>query len=638
MTRSNGQGEIWGTLEELLLASAVHRHGTRSWDSVAMEVQNRISLALTPQSCKRKFYELRRRFEAMDHKIDGGDGVIGAVSFDMPWLDELRKLRVAELKREVQHHDLSIVSLQMKVKRLTEERERSVREGEGKADQAKDESEEGVDEPARLVGGGDSGRSCNDSKGTDPGSRSGEANLAEGVVGGAEPAAGDVGVDRPAAEASFNGSSDTIAKGAAASPPVEAAEPVENSDVQSSANLSGKGRRMKKRRVSSTSTAVDEAEADVRVGDGRGGGGGGEPSHVRRDRTVEKSKPLVDFLEIIRSHTYGSVFERRLEIQDSLEYKGLIKRHVDLETVRSKVEKGEHPPDQRSGFFRDLLLLFNNAIAFFPKGSSESVAAFELRRLVSKEATASVTSPASRSESEKEPQPSDDPPPEAKPAETDLIKDSLPPKRGPVLIACRKRSSISAKAAASSTVVEKPNLEAKEESKAETKKSSSGTRGLRTNKVLNPRLKQVSAEEKPAPPSPPPPTKAEKKEAAASAAAAAKKRSEAAKFLNRMKKGGGSSSSLKNSSVAPPSSTAAGGGGSRGDSKRGSASGGGTRKVEGLRHGSGGKKEAKSPAAKRGVGRPPKRAAPPPAKARGKRGREAEAKTAKQPPRKRGRR
>ncbi|KAK1307500.1 hypothetical protein QJS10_CPA10g00093 [Acorus calamus] len=611
MTRSNGQGEIWGTLEELLLASAVHRHGTRSWDSVAMEVQNRISLALTPQSCKRKFYELRRRFEAMDHKIDGGDGVIGAGSFDVPWIDELRKLRVAELKREVQHHDVSIVSLQIKVKRLTEERERSVREGEGKADQAKDSSEEGVDEPARLVGGGDSGRSCNDSKGTDPGSRSGEANPAEGVVGGAEPAAGDVGVDRPAGEASFNGSSDTIAKGAAASPPVEAAEPVENSDVQSSASLSGKGRRMKKRRVSATSTAVDEAEeeADVRVGDGRGGGGGGEASHVRRDRTVEKSKPLVDFLQIIRSHTYGSVFERRLEIQENLEYKGLIKRHVDLETVRSKVDRGEYPSDQRPGFFRDLLLLFNNAIAFFPKGSSESVAAFELRRLVSKEAPASETSHASRSESEKEPQQSNDPPPatpqEAKPRETDLIKDSLPPKRGPVLIACRKRSSISAKAAASSIVDEKPNLEAKEESKAETKKSSSGTRGLRTNKVLNPKLKQVSAEEKPAPPQPPPPTKAKKKAAVAPAAAAAKKRSEAAKFLNRMKKGGGSpsSSSLKSSSVAPPSSTAAGGVGSRGDSKRGSTSGGGTRKVEGLRHGSGGKKEAKAAevsAAKRG--------------------------------------
>uniref|UniRef100_A0A453L499 Myb-like domain-containing protein n=1 Tax=Aegilops tauschii subsp. strangulata TaxID=200361 RepID=A0A453L499_AEGTS len=34
-------GEIWGTLEELLLAFAVCRHGTASWDSVATEVQAR---------------------------------------------------------------------------------------------------------------------------------------------------------------------------------------------------------------------------------------------------------------------------------------------------------------------------------------------------------------------------------------------------------------------------------------------------------------------------------------------------------------------------------------------------------------------------------------------------------------------
>ncbi|PAL65070.1 hypothetical protein CEJ83_20735, partial [Acinetobacter baumannii] len=51
------QQQQWGTLEELLLACAVNRHGTRSWDSIAMEVQNRSSAlsSLTPQSCRDKF-------------------------------------------------------------------------------------------------------------------------------------------------------------------------------------------------------------------------------------------------------------------------------------------------------------------------------------------------------------------------------------------------------------------------------------------------------------------------------------------------------------------------------------------------------------------------------------------------------
>ncbi|KAK1287236.1 hypothetical protein QJS10_CPB19g00972 [Acorus calamus] len=371
MTRPDSQDEIWGTLEELLLASAVHRHGTKSWDSVAAEVQNRIHLPLTAQSCKRKFHDLRRRFETKDHQIDGGDGATEA-AVDVPWIDELRKLRVAELRQEVQRFDISIVSLQMKVKRLTEERERSVREGEGKADLTKNDSK-GDDEGARPAGGGDSGRSCNDSrnKETDAGTGSAEPDQAEVQPGGADPEAAEDGGDRPAGEASFNGSSDTVAKGgAAASPPVEAAEPVEpvaggesaefresvaeskeSSDVQSSASLSRRGRLRKKKRRGSPATASAaadaEAEEETPVGDGggdggRGGGEGGEDgrehSHARGERVAEKSKPLFDFLNIIRSHKYGSVFDR--EIQESSEYKSLIKQHVDLEMVRRKVLGG----------------------------------------------------------------------------------------------------------------------------------------------------------------------------------------------------------------------------------------------------------------------------------------------------------
>ncbi|KAK1313823.1 hypothetical protein QJS10_CPA06g01713 [Acorus calamus] len=700
MTKLDGQDEIWGTLEELLLASAVHRHGTRSWDSVAAEVQNRIHLPLTAQSCKYKFHDLRRRFETKDHQIDAGDGATDA-AVDVPWIDELRKLRVAELRQEVQRFDMSIVSLQMKVKRLTEERERSVREGEGKADLTKDDLK-GDDEGARPAVGGDSGRSCNDSrnKETDAGTGSAEPDQAEVQPGGADPAAAEDGGDRPAGEASFNGSSDTVAKGgAAASPPVEAAEPVEpvaggesaefresvaeskeSSDVQSSASLSRRGRLRKKKRRSSPATASaaadEEAEEETPVGDGGGDGGrcggggedGKEHSHARGERVAEKSKPLFDFLIIIRSHKSGSVFDR-LEIQEISEYKSLIKQHVDLEMVRRKVLGGRYPPDQRSRFFRDLLLLFNNAIAFFPKESPESAAALELRSLVSREVGASESSLASRSVSEKDSKPSDRPPstpPEVKPVEADLIKNSLPPKRGPILIACRKRSSISAKAAAAAPVVdEKPNLET-EEAKPEPKKTrsaaaapSSGTRGLRTSKVSDPNSKQgLAVAKKPAPAAPPaaetPPSKAEKKSGGGtSATSVAKKRSAAANFLNRMKKGGvGRSSSsptngtllesLKSSAVAPPSS-ASGGGGGRGETKRGGGSAstsGGGRREQGSRHGSGGKQEAKAAEVKRGVGRPPKRAAaPPPQKTAGKRTRETEAETppSKQPPRKRGR-
>lgn len=100
--------ETWTTGEELLLACAVERHGVKNWDSVAMEVQARTSLLpllLTPQNCERKYADLKRRFMEAGGESDSGD----PAGFDIPWLDELRRLRVAELRREVHRYDVSIL-------------------------------------------------------------------------------------------------------------------------------------------------------------------------------------------------------------------------------------------------------------------------------------------------------------------------------------------------------------------------------------------------------------------------------------------------------------------------------------------------------------------------------------------------
>jgi len=109
-------GEIWGTWEELLLACAVRRHGTASWDSVAMEVQSRCPASaaarLTPTGCRLRFRLLHRRFAAGAENGDGGGGADADEDPDAAaadgWVEELRKLRVAELRREVERYDLSI--------------------------------------------------------------------------------------------------------------------------------------------------------------------------------------------------------------------------------------------------------------------------------------------------------------------------------------------------------------------------------------------------------------------------------------------------------------------------------------------------------------------------------------------------
>ncbi|GMY16435.1 DNA-binding bromodomain-containing protein, putative [Fagus crenata] len=52
-TKRFTEKQTWGMWEELLLACAVHRYDTESWDSVSMEIQKRSS---------KLYYHLQRRF------------------------------------------------------------------------------------------------------------------------------------------------------------------------------------------------------------------------------------------------------------------------------------------------------------------------------------------------------------------------------------------------------------------------------------------------------------------------------------------------------------------------------------------------------------------------------------------------
>lgn len=112
--QNQNNNQVWGTWEELLLAFAVNRHGFKDWDTVAMEVQSRATrLLATARHCEQKFHDLSRRFA--DQCNDGltppqqDAEAAGDNSDHVPWLDELRKLRVAELRREVQRRDDSIL-------------------------------------------------------------------------------------------------------------------------------------------------------------------------------------------------------------------------------------------------------------------------------------------------------------------------------------------------------------------------------------------------------------------------------------------------------------------------------------------------------------------------------------------------
>lgn len=381
----------WGTWEELLLACAVHRHGTAAWDSVAGEIQKRSSAAVTSLHCRQKYQDLKVRYGS------SGPGTV-------PWLDELRNIRVQELRRELERCDVSIVSLQLKVKRLKEERER---DGGERSDPGRDSvKNEGTGEEAGEPVAGEDDRSVNESNST--GSETKKPANEPGLETG-EPMGAD----------SCNGSSDSV-EGKPRSEP-EKVEPdrgevKECSDVQSSAR---KG----------------ESDKDQSPAVGFG---------------LVRSQSLVQILEMVRSHQLSSAFERRLISQES-DHKNSIRQHLDIETIHTRLEESCYS-DCNKKFFRDLLILFNNAVLSFGKSSPEFNAAVELRGLISREINKrSKRSDLSTGE-------------ETKSLSTKLEPETsdplvLKPKISGPIIVCRKRSSIAGKTSALSSGGERKKVQ-----------------------------------------------------------------------------------------------------------------------------------------------------------------------------------
>ncbi|GAV78252.1 Myb_DNA-binding domain-containing protein/Bromodomain domain-containing protein [Cephalotus follicularis] len=431
------QNETWGTWEELLLACAVKRHGFKNWESVSMEVQSKSSLPpllTTPNKCEQKYHDLKTRFKghrnnnnnnsSNDDDDDDDDNNsnnninnnVVTVADSVPWLENLRQKRVDELRRQVQRYDVSIVSLQLKVKRLEEEREGNPdlemdgSETDKKA-QPQPEEEDDIKSKYLLSSGGGGARAGEES---DRENRSvNESNSTSRTGGGGE-------------EGSLRVQPGPVQDGSVRPDPVPNGEPgvgeseMSGGDVQSSASLGGK-RKRKGRRRKEVSGGHDDGDDDD-------------------DDDDVKSEPLVGFLEMIRAHQHGSLFERRLQAQETDEYKSIIRQHVDLETIQSRLDQGSYSSTPLA-FYRDLMLLFNNSIVYFPKSSLESVSAHELRILVSTE----MRKETHKSDSSQERSPPLPPPqailPQPRP---DLERlDSLleRQKSSAPIIVCRKRSA-----------------------------------------------------------------------------------------------------------------------------------------------------------------------------------------------------
>ncbi|GMP87009.1 hypothetical protein CsSME_00039563 [Camellia sinensis var. sinensis] len=564
-------------------------------------------------------------------------------------------------------------SLQSKVKRLEEEREESLREDENggeksdlerKSDERESEEEEKIEqhtEPEKSSPEPSAGEESDRKP-----DQTGEPN-GPGVSGGSS---------KPVGENSCNGSSDSIEK----EPVRESVKAEPEGGVSDSPGLLESVAESKGGGVGEESSDVQSSASRSRK---EGGGGsdkvrcrtisGDEPENEDQSPTVKrksnKSLPLVDFLETVRSHKLGSVFERRDESQETTpKYRNLIRQHIDLETMQTRLEEGWYSGCHIK-FFRDLLLLLNNAVLFYGKKSRESASVIELRKLITKE----MNQRSLKLDSSSEEQPPSLPPaslapkPEPELSDSLLLKQKLP---GPS--ACRTRSSLTAKATGSSLAAdkkreqkaalleEKPILDWKQskssgnaEEHRVTKRrtrdwfgsgsrssNKNGTSHSNANPNKNSEARSSQNQGKGASSS----EHSEPKSENTNAMSGAKKRS-AANFLNRMKRSSSTNNgslpdSLKSSAVSSNNNNKGGGA----EQRRGGNGKAEIRKEQSSRRGSGGKQQAKeqASAAKRSIGRPPKRAAAPPpstpAPVSGKRGREGGDTETSRKPKKRSRR
>ncbi|XP_022753538.1 uncharacterized protein LOC111301820 [Durio zibethinus] len=452
--------QLWGTLEELLLACAVNRHGTNSWDSIALELQNRricsssssLLPSFTPQLCQDKFMDLKRRF------ISPNDA-----AFSSSLVDQLRRIRVEELRREVQQRDVSIVSLELKVKRLVEERERSLKDETDLDDRQNNLPPQII--AGKHTAGEDSGdigdRSFNESNSTSqkPEDATTTTTTTTTIVKDEQNDEGEVVGQKKAqvktepVEPGAANESDLVRTGKGpGNERVNGEEPnnkKQMSDVQSSSSLSKKKRRSGSSRGESSSG--EEREEN-------------EFSPAKMRVSAVKPESLIRLLRIIRSHRLGSAFDRRQRSQESERYKNLIKQHMDLQRIQSRLDKGVYS-GCTTKFFRDLLLLFNNITVFHRQTSPEYIAAQELRALVLKEMSDKLRKHSLQLMTLK---PETDQPP------VSLSK----PNKSSTIVACSKRSSIKALAQNATRRGDKKEREIEEKPKETEKVDTSSFVGI----------------------------------------------------------------------------------------------------------------------------------------------------------------
>ncbi|CAK9222398.1 unnamed protein product [Sphagnum troendelagicum] len=392
---ASGRGaDCWGTCEELLLVSAVRRHGTSNWNLIASELKDRaISLSVCPvyfseEACKQKYDSLRGRYGS---------------SNNMHWFEELRKLRVAHLKRELELYDGSIGSLQVKIKRL-------------KAEKAQDmllSKQAGI--TVAKAQSNDSLLVTMSHEIHVSSSPSDEGSVMDDMVHSSKTPS-SLPLEKPMVPE--NGEVDEQGPNLLPAPSPEqvtcedqqvqdSAEEVKGTSpivadmavgVDDSSQQSGEIQNFEVETTEQPSvlgTSTDESKPDAELhyvahsvpqeGENAFVSSIAELDSKQKDGLLEELvEPAVGGYEAARTEFCSADEDTEmLQSEDDHRYDLLIRRHMDLTTVRGRLEEGVYSGSRE--FFRDLLLIFNNALVYYPSESSQFSAAKALRAEATRE-------------------------------------------------------------------------------------------------------------------------------------------------------------------------------------------------------------------------------------------------------------
>lgn len=351
---------IWGTWEELVLGGAVLRHGTRNWDAVASEVRARTlyPYSFTPEVCKVKYEDLQQHYSSC-----------------IALFEELRKQRMAELKRSLEKSDYSIGSLQSKLETLKAEKgddchidycssqmESPVpfQKSEGVESSGKETSKDGL-----SAGSFTQEIRMNWS----PECQIPEAVLSKEMKTKPEILAPSEKEEAPTMEIMGGGRTGSIKKRRGKRKRKDCNRDVKEGSVGES-DFFGSAEaviasRCKENWTSDSGPTVKSSD----VNDCNQVSSGLE--------NVRSSDDLMGIFNSVLQHENAHVFRHRLDSQRRARYKKLVRQHMDIDTIRSRIASCSITSARE--LFRDLLLLTNNAIAFYSKKSREHKFAVLLR-------------------------------------------------------------------------------------------------------------------------------------------------------------------------------------------------------------------------------------------------------------------